>query len=102
MATHPQRALSRQANRHSRLTERIQVGKIIKRVDRCARGREEMTNIELQAAKLLINKIIPDAKPIEVADPLDGAKDISAANPHHLLSMIEGQAKRLDDDKSNS
>ena len=78
-----------------RLRSRIQAGKIVGRVERCALGKEEMTNIEFQAAKLLINKTIPDL-PAPSADPLAGAKDISHANPHTLLSIIEGEAERVD------
>jgi hypothetical protein len=53
-------------------------------------GEEEMTNTEFQAAKLLINKTIPDL-PVTPTDPLAGAKDVSALTPHALLAIIEGQ-----------
>ena len=47
-----------------------------------------MTNTEFQAAKLLINKTIPDL-PSQPVDPLAGAQDISTLSPQALLAMIE-------------
>lgn len=73
-----------------RLRERIQTGQIVSRVQRCALGEEEMTNTEFQAAKLLINKTIPDL-PVQPHDPLAGAKDISAETPQALLARLEGE-----------
>ena len=76
----------------NRTRERIKCGKIVKRVQACALGQVEMTSVELQAAKLLINKLIPDA----TADPsaVRDVRDISAQSPHQLLSIIEGKAER--------
>ena len=94
-----QRALTTESGRpaayYERLRSRIQAGQIVTRVQQCALGEIEMTNVEFQAAKLLINKTIPDL-PAPSADPLAGAKDISHANPHTLLSIIEGEAERVD------
>jgi hypothetical protein len=81
-------------HRHARLLENVEVGKIAARLNRVAKGEEEMTSTQLGAAKLLLNKVIPDARPLDVSDPLNGARDISHANPHHLLTIIEGQAER--------
>ena len=71
-----------------RIRERIRTGQIVSRVQRCALGEEEMTNVEFQAAKLLINKTIPDL-PVTPHDPLAGAKDISGLSPHALLAQLE-------------
>ena len=73
-----------------RLRARINAGKVMGRVQRCALGEEEMTNVEFQAAKLLINKTIPDL-PVTPHDPLAGAKDISALSPHALLAQLEAE-----------
>ena len=89
------RTSQRPAAYHQRLRERIKTGQIVGRVQRCALGEEEMTNVEFQAAKLLINKTIPDL-PVEAVDPLAGAKDVSGMSPHALLQIIEGEAHRLD------
>ena len=78
------------------LRERIQTGMIMTRLNKVATGQEEMTAVELAAAKFLINKVLPDA-----TTPKDGegqqVKDVSHASPHQLLRVIEGQAERADE-----
>lgn len=81
---------------HERLRERIKAGQIVDRVQKCALGQVEMTSTEFQAAKLLINKTIPDLPQQVQYDPLAGARDISHANPYHLLAIIEGESERKD------
>ena len=75
---------------HERVRDRIKVSKVVKRVEQCALGKEEMTNVEFQAAKLLINKTIPDL-PVTPYDPLAGAKDVSGMSPQALLAHVEGR-----------
>ena len=84
----------RPAAYHERVRNRIRVTKIIDKVQKCALGTIEMTPVQFQAAKLLINKTIPDLPQVIHADPLAGAKDISHANPYHLLAIIEGESER--------
>ena len=84
----------RPAAYYERLRERIKTGQILGRVQRCAMGEIEMTSIQFQAAKLLIQKTIPDLPTPTQHDPLAGAKDISHANPHTLLTIIEGKSER--------
>lgn len=84
----------RPAAYYERLRARIQAGKIVTKVEQCALGNIEMSNVQFQAAKLLINKTIPDLPTPTDYDPLNGAKDISHANPHALLSIIDGLSER--------
>ena len=49
-----------------RMIERIEATKIVKRVNDCALGKDEMTAIELQAAKMCMAKVVPDLKQIEM------------------------------------
>ena len=77
---------------HERLRERIQVGQILTRVQGCALGNIEMTSTEFQAAKLLINKTIPDLPAI--SQDQSAVKDISHASPYDLLTIIEGESSR--------
>ena len=97
MPTRATRALTtthgRPAAFHERVRERIKVGQIVDRVQKCALGSVEMTNTEFQAAKLLINKTIPDL-PQQPVDPLAGAKDVSGMSAHALLTIIEGESER--------
>ena len=81
---------------HERLREKIQVGKIVDRVQKCALGQVEMTSTQFQAAKLLINKTIPDL-PVET-HVTGNVKDISHQSPYDLLTIIEGQAERVKSD----
>jgi hypothetical protein len=84
----------RPAAYHERVRERIKTGMIVQRVQECALGKIEMTSTEFQAAKLLINKTIPDLPQVVHTDPLAGAKDISHSSPYHLLAIIEGESER--------
>lgn len=81
-------------SRHERIRQNIQTGVIIDRLQKCARGEIEMTSVQLQAAKFLINKTLPDMPAPKDIDPLNGAKDITHANPRALLEVIEGRAER--------
>jgi hypothetical protein len=73
-----------------RLREKIRLGMMIDRLDKCANGEIEMTATQLNAAKFLINKLIADAPAPKHEDPLAHAKDITHADPHRLLTVIEG------------
>ena len=79
---------------HERVRNRIKVSMIVDRVQKCALGTVEMTSTEFQAAKLLINKTIPDLPQTVNQDPLAGVKDISHSSPYHLLAIIEGESER--------
>ena len=79
---------------HERVRNRIKVSMIVDRVQKCALGQVEMGSTEFQAAKLLINKTIPDLPQVIHADPLAGARDISHADPYQLLRIIEGESER--------
>jgi hypothetical protein len=48
-----------------RMVERIEATKIIGRVNRCALGLEEMTALELSAAKICLSKVVPDLKQVD-------------------------------------
>ena len=78
-----------------RMREKIQLGQITGKLGRVARGEDEMSRTQLDAAKFLINKFIPDAEP-ESRQALNAAlaKDISHSDPHQLISIIEGEAER--------
>jgi hypothetical protein len=84
------KASQRPAAYYERLRERIQAGQIVSRVQRCALGEIEMTSIQFQAAKLLINKTIPDL-PTTQHEGGQGAQDVSGISPQALLALIEGR-----------
>lgn len=45
--------------------ERIRLGVILQRLDACAAGEIEMTPDQVQAAKIILAKMIPDLKAVE-------------------------------------
>ena len=79
-----------------RLREKIQVGKITARLNDCAQGKIDMSSQQIQAARILLNKVVPDAV-VERAGDGRQVKDISHQSPHALLRVIEGQAERADE-----
>ena len=47
------------------LRKRIQTGRVLDRVQKCAKGEIEMSNIEMQAAKLLLDKAMPSMQAVQ-------------------------------------
>ena len=96
-----QRLTAKNSNRirspRERLREKIQLGQVSAKLAKVARGEDDMSRTQLDAAKFLINKFIPDAEP-ESRQALNHAlaKDVSHADPHQLLSIIEGKAERVE------
>jgi hypothetical protein len=82
------------ATRSERHRESIRVGKAIKYLHDVVDGTEEANAVRVNAAKFLINKVVPDPRPEAVDDPLAHAKDITHKDPHALLRIIEGEAAR--------
>ena len=71
----------------NRLALRIKTSKILMKVQRCALGKEEMTSVQLNAAKLLINKTLPDA--VQPKDTAHDIKDVSHIPTWKLLQAAE-------------
>ena len=73
---------------------RIDSGKIVQRLQRVALGKEEATQTEINACRILLAKTLPDIKPIEVSTGDGGnAKDITN---DQLLNLIEGESRRIE------
>ena len=77
----------------ARVRLRIDTTKVIKRLQDCAEGKEEMTANEIAAARLLMAKTLPDLKPVE-EDNLNEINDVTAIPTSRLLDVIEGKAER--------
>lgn len=71
----------------NRLGLRIKTSKILMQVQRCALGEIEMTSVQLNAAKLLINKTLPDA--VQPKDTDHDLKDVSHVPTWKLLQTAE-------------
>lgn len=95
MAKHRQMTLT--ANGHqswgSRARDRIDSTRIVQRLQRVALGEEDATQVELNASKMLLDRVLPTIKPIEVKTGSGGnAKTITN---DQLFAFIEGESKRI-------
>jgi hypothetical protein len=52
--------------------ERIRASQLLNRLTQCANGEVELSPAQIQAAKIVIGKIIPDLKAIEHSGPDGG------------------------------
>lgn len=76
-----------------KVRSRIDSALIVERLQRVALGQEEATQTELMAARLLLNRTLPEIKPIEVK--AEGGRSAKTITNDDLLNIIEGQAKRI-------
>ena len=82
--------------RSQRHCESIKVGLILKRLDDFIHDRREMTTGQVTAARILINKVVPDAA--VMPENTNGIRDITAMSSAYLMGVIEGKAKRIPSD----
>jgi hypothetical protein len=74
----------------NRLSARIKTSKILTKLQRCALGKEDMTPVQFNAAKLLLNKTLPDAvQPKD--DGNNGIKDVTHVPTWRLLEALDGE-----------
>ena len=76
-----------------RLANKIKTGKIIGKLQRHIDGTVDMTNTQVQAARILLNKVMPDVKSIEI-------KRVQETSQHGLDNdalrlIINGESKRI-------
>ena len=76
-----------------RVRERIDSGQIVNQLQRCVMGEEEMTQTQINAARILLDRTLPTLKALEV-DQGDGGNAKVITNDQ-LLNVIEGQANRV-------
>ena len=86
----------RPATYRNRVSERIKTSMIVERLQECALGEIEMTATQLQAARILLNKVLPDLKAIEVASESKYSNDLKSISNAHLLEII-ASGKEFDD-----
>jgi hypothetical protein len=73
----------------NRLASRIKTSKILGKLQKCALGKEEMTATQFNAAKLLLNKTLPDA--VQPKEDSNMAKDVTHIPTWKLLEAIDGE-----------
>jgi hypothetical protein len=74
----------------------IKAGQAIGYLNRVVEGTEIPDGDRIRAAKILLDKVIPNAVPDQ--QNLNEIKDISGRDPHYLLRVIEGKAERINPD----
>ena len=77
-----------------RIAERINVGKIVGRLSQHIDGDIEMTATQIQAARILLNKVVPDVKALEIKHV--DRSNAQAIDNASLRAIIDGTAKRID------
>jgi hypothetical protein len=93
MAARPSISINGHQSWGSKARSRIDSTLIVERLQRVALGHEEATQTELMAARLLLNRTLPEIKPIEVKT--ESGKSAKTITNDDLLNIIEGQAKRI-------
>ena len=72
---------------------RIDSTLIVERLQRVALGEEEATQTSIMAARVLLNRTLPEIKAIEVKQ--DGDRNAKTITNAELFDAIEGKAERI-------
>ena len=72
---------------------RIDATLIVERLQRVALGSEEATQTSINASRILLDRVLPSIKPMEVSMG-DGGNAKTITNDQ-LLNLIEGESKRI-------
>lgn len=67
---------------------------IVTKLQACVRGDEQMTATQLNAARILLNRTVPELKSLEIVQKSEDA-DIKTISASDLLDVIEGSSKRV-------
>jgi hypothetical protein len=92
MATRPQHAQMIPATYGNRVRDRIKTGKIINKLQGHVDGTEEMTQTQIQAARILLDRTVPILKAREVSMGDDA--NIKTITNADLFRAIEGTCER--------
>ena len=57
--------------------EKIQVSQLLNRLGDCASGNVEMTSQQIKAAEILLKKVMPDLKSVDMAGEINGSLAIN-------------------------
>ena len=80
---------------HAKKAARIKTHKIVKRLQKCALGKEAMLQSELTAARILLDRTMPVLKALEIKTD-DSINSLKTITNTQLLDFIEGQSNRLE------
>lgn len=79
MRTYPQKA-----------RERISASKIIDRLVKHIHGEVDMSHTQVQSARILLNKVLPDLKSVEVAASVEVGPPVYDMTDEQLLAIAAG------------
>ena len=77
-----------------RVRQRIDSAQIIDRLHDHVVGKCEMSNTQINAARILLNKTLPDLKVHEVRS--EDERDLKSIPLSKLMDIIEGDSQRID------
>jgi hypothetical protein len=80
--------------RSARIRENIRAGMIVTKLQEHIEGNIDMTATQVNAARILLNKICPDATDKNAGINGREIKDVSHQSPHDLLTIIDGESAR--------
>ena len=84
------------ATYRNRLRERIRAGKMIGQLQKCVMGEIEMSPQQVAAARILLNKVLPDASPPKTTDQNGHEiKDVRHIPTWKLLEAVDGEFREV-------
>ena len=81
--------------------ERIKVGEIMNRLNRHVYGKVEMSTTQIAAAKLLLSKVAPDLRAIEISGSLE-YRSAEELTDNELADIATAGRKRTDSEKKRT
>ena len=83
-----------------RLAMRIKTGQIVDKLQKHVLGELDMSQTQLRAASILLNKVMPDIKAIEINNLNNGAQ--AGLSNENLLRIINGEYERINTDSDKA
>ena len=82
---------------NERVTERIKVGKIATKLQQHVMDADKtpMTQTQINAARILLNKCVPDLKALEIKDIHQSPDDPNGITNDRLRSIISGECSKV-------
>jgi hypothetical protein len=79
----------------TKVREKIDSTLVVRKLQAHVKGEEDMSATQIQAARILLNRTVPELKAIEIIQHSDSIRDVTHISAHDLLSVIEGTAQRV-------
>ena len=83
----------RPATYRNRVSDRIRASMVIDKLNKCVAGEIALTTAQVQSARMLLDRVVPSLKAIELPQEYDGFTDIRNLGPAEMLAIIDGSKK---------